>query len=166
MVVTMHRIIFSALAFSLLTITALQAEQVYKWRDENGNIVYSQHPPAEGVQYQTIKDVGTIDSDEEKEESNEATSDEEEAAEEKEETETGDTDSSDENAKVTGNSEEDIARRAALKAENCKQAKEALDAYTVHRRFKGEDGQVVTLTEEQRQANIRSAELAVQEFCN
>lgn len=136
----------------------------YKWVDDTGHVVYSQQPPEDDRQYQRLKDSRKYGESSSSDESTE-----------KPETGSGDSAGSEASSgaeagsgeeKETGYSEEDIARRAEMKEKNCKSAKDALDLYTVHKRFKNEDGSVTTLSNQQRQENIKKAEAAVQEFCN
>lgn len=154
----MRNFIFLLLSLTLGISGILQAEEIYKWRDDNGNVVYSQYPPEDDRQYQRINRESTDSEAEETEAAPEDTGDEEE--------QDGENGADNKTQSKKGYSKEDIARRELMKEENCKKAQEALDLYTINRRFEGEDGKVVTLTEEQQQANIRKAEQAIEEFCN
>ena len=147
------RIFITSILFLSLGITALQAATPYTWIDDNGNVVYSQHPPEDGRPYQRIKGLPQSRGD---------------SSENVEDESANNAGSAKNNQKPeeTGYSEKDIARREAMKEKNCQSAKKALDLYTVHKRFRGKDGQVKTMSAEDRQANIKKAETAVKEFCN
>jgi hypothetical protein len=58
---TMHR---SLIALALLLVAPLISAQVYKWKDANGTVHYSQSPPStQGTKYKEMKSSGTIDPD-------------------------------------------------------------------------------------------------------
>ena len=149
----MRTFITLILFLSLGITSALQAAVTYKWTNDSGNVVYSQQPPEDGRSYQRIKGL------------QQSRGDSTENVEDKSVNNAGSA-KNNQKPEETGYSEEDIARREAMKEKNCQSAKKALDLYTVHKRFKGKDGQVKTMSAEDRQANIKKAEAAVKEFCN
>ena len=128
---------------------------MYKWVDKNGNTVYSQQPPEDIDNYETIKGLPGPKTRAVITPSNEPKtlypSVQKKGSEEETE---------------SGNSKEDKARRDELRAKNCESAKKHLDAYTVYRRFPDKDGKMVVVTEQDRQKKISEAKEAIKEFCD
>lgn len=54
----MHR---SMIALALLLLAPLASAQVYKWKDANGTVHYSESPPVQGTKYKQMKSSGGID---------------------------------------------------------------------------------------------------------
>ena len=147
------RILITSILFLSFGLTASVQAVTYKWTNDSGNVVYSQQPPEDDRQFQRIKGL-------KKYQASPTENPEEESA------TNADSAKNSEETKETGYSEEDIARRKEMKEKNCKSAKEALDLYTVHKRFRDKDGNITTMSEAERQANIEKAENAVKEYCN
>ncbi len=129
------------------------ATTTYKWRDENGNIVYSQTRPPAGQPFEIIKSRqsrSTTAAPAKKSGSNflkDAEKRNKALAEEK---------------KIA--SEE--AKNRKLREDNCKAAKNNLRTYTVYRRIKNDKGEIVRLDDDERQRLIQQSKDAIKEFCD
>ena len=53
-----------------------------------------------------------------------------------------------------------------MREKNCEAAKKNLEIYTVDRRIRNEDGEVVRIDDEERQQKIDEAKQAIRDFCN
>jgi hypothetical protein len=144
------RIFITSLLFSLIMVSA-NAATTYKWIDENGNVVYSQQPPEEGP-YETIKTKNSS-----KTGISSSTPSSSFATEVKKETEEQNLD-----RKV----EQEAAKSEKLRADNCKAAKNNLETYTVYRRIKNDQGEIIRLDDNERAKRIQEAKDAIKEFCD
>jgi len=146
-----YRIFITSLLLSLIMMVSANAAS-YKWLDENGNVVYSQQPPAEGP-YETIKTTKPSPA------SSRATPAPAPSftTEVKQESAERELDS-----KV----EQEAAKSEQLRAENCKAAKHNLETYTVYRRIKNDQGDVIRLDDNERAKRIQEAKDAIKEFCD
>ena len=146
MATIMRILITTIFLLSIGLTTPLQAASSYSWTDDNGNVIYSQQPPRDNRPYKRITGLqkSTVTPVE----------DAESKPAEKQK------------PKETGYSEEDIARRDAHNAENCKRAKEALDFYTANKRYKDKDGKIKKVSDDERQESIEKAEKGIEDFCN
>jgi len=146
-----YRIFITSLLLSLIMMVSANATS-YKWLDENGNVVYSQQPPAEGP-YETIKTTKPSPA------SSRATPAPAPSftTEVKQESAERELDS-----KV----EQEAAKSEQLRAENCKAAKHNLETYTVYRRIKNDQGDVIRLDDNERAKRIQEAKDAIKEFCD
>ena len=75
-----------------------------------------------------------------------------------------------ESAKPTTTSNNVVATETAknqkIRAQNCVKAKKNLSSYTLYRRFKDKDGNVKTIDDKVRAAQIERAKQAISNFCN
>jgi len=141
--------IVSLLCLYALTATALAG--TYKWVDEEGNVVYSQHPPPAG-KYEALS---VKPAPRNRQESNSAP---------------------DQNRKFLDDAENQRKSDSKLKVENqknqetrkknCETAKKQLEFYTVYRRRKGKDGEYVRITEKEREAKQQEARQGIKDFCD
>jgi hypothetical protein len=145
-----YRIYITSLLFCLIMVSANAA--TYKWLDENGNVVYSQQPPEEGP-YETIK---TKRSPPASTGSTPAPSTSF-TTEVKQETEERELDS-----KV----QQEAAKSEQMRADNCKAARNNLETYTVYRRIKNDQGEIIRLDDNERAKRIQEAKDAIKEFCD
>lgn len=133
---------------SLLTGPAFSA--TYKWQDENGNTVYSQQPPASGP-YETIQFKSTKG-----------------GAYSRPET-TAPATAPKPSFKPQQSSDPvqaEVAKNIALRKANCEAAKNKLEVYTVYRRMKDEQGNIIRITDEERERKIQEAKENIKEFCD
>ncbi|GJM09013.1 MAG: hypothetical protein DHS20C11_12890 [Lysobacteraceae bacterium] len=162
----MNRIgVISLLVLMLISITAVaQTAKVYKWVDEDGVTHYTTTPPPENADYERLKlrtGGGSAQAANNTAVVDEAVSDEA-AAEEPEETYL-------ERRKREAEERRAKARERELLAEECGKAQRALTFYTTHTRIDepNADGtNIRRITEEERQAHIRTAEGRVAQYCN
>ena len=140
--------------FILITPT-LSYSAMYKYKNENGNWVFSQHPPASG-EYEVIK--------------------------KKRESRSSRLSKDARNAKVTkaresviGTPEDkankdkvakETAKNDTKRKEACAKSKEALTSLQMYRRFKDKDGNVTTMDDKERQKRVKSAQENIKQFCN
>ncbi|MGD8525435.1 MAG: DUF4124 domain-containing protein [Thioalkalispiraceae bacterium] len=150
----MHKLI-PAITLLLLGFTLSAHAVTYKWYGDDGNVVYSQQPPEDERPYQRIKGLKKSLSEEATDNASEVDSADT----------TGGETSAGGGASEAEPSEEDIARQAKLRQQNCEAAKKNLDVYTVYRRFKNEDGTITTMSEEERQKHIQQAREDIETFC-
>ena len=145
-----YRIFITSLFLSLIMVVSAPADS-YKWLDENGNVVYSQQPPAEGP-YEKIKTTKPSPAS-----SRSTPQSSSFATEVKQEAEERELDS-----KV----QQEAAKSEQIRAENCKAAKHNLETYTVYRRIKNDQGEVIRLDDNERAKRIQEAKDAIKEFCD
>lgn len=146
---TTLRIFITTLLFGLIMASA-NAATTYKWLDENGNVVYSQQPPEEGP-YETIKTKKSPSSSSAPAPSSSFTT---EVKEEAEETE------------LDNKVQQEVAKSEKLRADNCKAAQNNLETYTVYRRIKNDQGEIIRLDDDERAKRIQEAKDAIKEFCD
>ena len=145
-----YRIFITSLFLSLIMVVSAPADS-YKWLDENGNVVYSQQPPDEGP-YETIKTTKPSPAS-----SRSTPPSSSFATEVKQEAEERELDS-----KV----QQEAAKSEQIRAENCKAAKHNLETYTVYRRIKNDQGEIIRLDDNERAKRIQEAKDAIKEFCD
>ena len=145
-----YRIFITSLFLSLIMMVSAHADS-YKWLDENGNVVYSQQPPAEGP-YETIKTTKPSPAS-----SRSTPPSSSFATEVKQEAEERELDS-----KV----QQEAAKSEQMRADNCKAAKHNLETYTVYRRIKNDQGEIIRLDDNERAKRIQDAKDAIKEFCD
>lgn len=146
-----YRTFITSLLLSLIMLAPVNAAS-YKWIDENGNVVYSQQPPDEGPYevIQTVKPSAPSSRTATPPSSSFATQTQQEA----------------EERKVDKTVEQEVAKSAELRADNCKAAKHNLETYTVYRRIKNDQGEIVRLDDNERAKRIQEAKDAIKEFCD
>ena len=144
--------IIATMAFALVCITANVNAQAYKWKDPNGNIIYSQTPPPLGTPYELVDDtsiaattlgVANTESLQKKLDASQKEREERKAQ------------------------EQLVAESEQIKKENCAQAKTNLTALTSRGQVTIKEGDLYRkLTEEERQERIKEANSSIEEFCN
>ena len=135
---------------------AVQAGVTYKWVDKNGNTVYSQHPPAEGIKFERIQ-TKSFSHGNSKSASSPAP-----ASGSARDSILRDKAARDENELVRKEMEKNEAERE----KNCKLAREKLRFYQVQRRWKDKDGNVHSLDDKERQAKVEEAKQQIADFCS
>ncbi|MCW9024927.1 MAG: DUF4124 domain-containing protein [Gammaproteobacteria bacterium] len=143
--------IFSVL-LSLFIFTHASAVTTYKWVDTDGSMVYSQHPPAEGVAFEKIKTRSPSRSNN-TDNSGETSSARNSILEDKAKKDKDDILS------------KEMAKNEETRKKNCELAKKALQFYQVQRRWKDEEGNVKSLTDDERKVKIEESKENVKEFC-
>lgn len=143
---TRIRIIGLLLLFGLAS-QPLQAA-TYKYQDQSGNTVYSQNPPEDpNTPYEVLGVPSHARPGSDSSPASAPSLQQEESA---------------------GNStiakEQEQAQK--VREENCAAAKKQLEIYTVYRRVRNEEGDIVRLNDEQRQQKIDEAKQAIQDFCD
>ena len=151
MTMNTYRIFITSLLLSLIMMVSAHADS-YKWLDENGNVVYSQQPPAEGP-YETIKSTARSPaaSRTTPAPSSSFATDVKQGTEERE---------------LDSKVEQEAAKSEQIRADNCKAAKHNLETYTVYRRIKNDQGEVIRLDDNERAKRIQEAKDAIKEFCD
>lgn len=142
--------LISILLFGVLASTTALAG-TYKWVDEDGNVVYSQHPPPQG-KYEAIKvkpsqrhnPAAGQSADRSKKFLDDATS----------------------NRKNQAKLKAENEKNLALRKKNCDTAKQQLQFYTVYRRKKNDQGEYVRVTDAEREAGLTESRAAIKEFCD
>ena len=147
-----YRIFITSLLLNLIIAAPANATTTYKWLDENGNVVYSQQPPEHGP-YETIqnKKSSPAASRSTPTPSSSFADEVQRDAEER---------------KLDSKVEQEAAKSAQLRAENCKAAKHNLETYTVYRRIKNDQGEIIRLDDNERAKRIQEAKDAIKEFCD
>ena len=132
----------------LLLCTAATAA-TYKWVDEKGNVHYSQHPPAD-TNYERIKVEKSRPGDTPPQAPASSGS-----------TNTG--------GSSTGSSKvvkEELSKNQEIRAKNCEAAKKNLEIYTVYKRYRDKEGNVVRMDDEERLKKIEESKQHIAEFCD
>ena len=177
----MFRTLHSKLLITLLTsglvfsLPMMAQAGLYKYVDEDGNVVYSQTPPTSG-DYKSVK----IPKESRKQK---LTSEQREAKRQKAResilgTKTGDEagkEGADKSGGATGptakSKEDKLIRDEAKKNRDerkklCAQAREAKRKLEVYRRFRDEKGNVIRYSDEERAKRLKNANEAVKQFCS
>jgi len=123
----------------------------YKWVDQDGNVVYSQNPPPEG-QYETIR----VKPGSRKSVSEDGAVDTNKRFLQDADKKRGD------DKKIQAATE----KSAKIRADNCQNAKNQLEFYTVHRRIKGKDGEYTRMDDKDREQKLQEARQAIKDFCD
>ncbi len=146
---------FKTLAALLLLLTpGLCFSGMYKYKDERGNWVYSQQPPATG-EYETIRGPKETRSSKLDKESRDAKIKKARKA------ILGDPK---ENAKKDKIAKQ-TAKNADKRRENCEKSKKGLESLQIYRRFKDKDGNVARMDDNVRAKRIQSTKENIQQFC-
>ncbi len=146
-------IVLASLLLSLSMLGSSHAGSTYKWINDKGNVVYSQHPPAEGIKYERIKTISPSRSS-----SKSSTAPSLSAR----ESIMKDKAAREENALV----KKEMDKNNAERAENCKLARDRLRFYQVQRRWKDKDGNIKSLSDEERMKKLEEAKQQVTDFCS
>lgn len=149
-----------ALTLALLLVTAgsVQAGQIYKWTDEDGNVHFSDTPVGEDSERVPIQsrptDASRVDA--------RVRSRAEAAARKAEEEAAG------QSAQAAGPTEEELQARAEERAQKCRTYRDRLQQFVQSRRIYREDenGERVYLSEEEMQEAREQVEKQVQEYCS
>jgi len=145
-----------SILFSLFILnTSHAAGTTYKWTDSNGSVVYSQHPPAEGIAFERIQTKAAPRSSSKSSYSAPSTSSAKDSI-------MKDKAAHDENALV----QKETEKNAAEREENCKLAKDRMRFYQVQRRWKDKDGNVQSLEDDERMIKLNEAKQQVADFCS
>lgn len=147
---TINKLFALLLLLALATPTALAA--TYKYQDESGNTVYSQNPPENpDTPYEVMTNISSPAPTRPGSNSAPASSPSPTLQQDKEQNDT-------------------VAREQQqaeqMREKNCEAAKKNLEIYTVYRRIRNEDGEVVRIDDEERQQKIDEAKQAIRDFCN
>jgi Domain of unknown function (DUF4124) len=137
----------------MLIVSPVSVAEMYKWVDENGETHYSQNPPVEDVQVETIAPPPRVNS----EDANQSLSKTKEKADSLRE----------ERLTAKENKEKEKMEAQQLK-EQCQQLKQRLTSLQVRPRAnkKDENGNLVRMTEEERQSDIEKTEKDIKDKCN
>ncbi|MFP3874427.1 MAG: DUF4124 domain-containing protein [Thiohalophilus sp.] len=147
---TLSQILGLLLILALAGPSALAA--TYKYQDESGNTVYSQNPPENrDTPYEVMGDIPSRASPGNDSPPANDTSSEPSLQQDEEQDDTA--------AREQQQAEE-------TRQENCEAAKENLEIYTVYRRVRNEDGEVVPVDDNERQQKIDEAKQAIKDFCD
>lgn len=158
---TLNAIFTSLLVAGLLLVTPAHAEDIYKWLNEDNQVQYTQMPPPHGVKAIRIQrsavpdeaDIGEGETDEAGYEPETDAEDTAEAPADDEEADDGET--TDRDAEI-----------AKSMQENCNKARKNLK--TLNRgqvRYINAKGEVIRLTEEERQERIAEANAQIMLLC-
>lgn len=144
-----YRIFITSLLFSLVMASANAG--TYKWLDDNGNVVYSQQPPADRP-YEAVKTQkpSSVSLQPTPAESSFMSKQQEKA----------------EGAKKEATVADEVAKGEARRAENCKAAKHNLESYTAFRRVRNEKGEIIMLDDNERARLIEESKQDIREFCD
>ncbi len=148
-------IILASILVSLFMLTNSYAGNPYKWIDSNGDVVYSQQPPAEGIHYERIN---TIAPSSHFSSHSEASSPGLSAR----DSITQDAIKNEKNAIV----KKAMEKNAALRKDNCKLAKDHLRFYQVQRRWKDKKGNIKSLNDKERMKELKESEQEVADYCS
>lgn len=136
----------------ILVLAANASAAMYKWVDENGEVHYTQSPPPEGVQGETIKPPPKVDTKSAVEQLDAKEKQWDDLQKQKADA-----------AKKEAEQQDQIAKKKA----NCKLGHDKLDSYVQPRVKKtNADGSKEWMTEEERQAQIKEANNIIKEFCD
>mgnify|MGYP000091146599 CR=1 FL=1 len=130
----------------------------YKYRDADGRTVYAQHPPVSGP-YQVIDTP----------KNNQYGSGNSAAPVSNQTGKPSLQDRSkqiDEKDKLAKDIASETEKNQKLRENNCKTARKNLEVYQVYRRFKDDKGNVVRMSDTDRQKKIDEARDAIKQFCN
>ncbi|MFO8025547.1 DUF4124 domain-containing protein [Thiohalophilus sp.] len=147
---TINQLFALLLLLALATPMALAA--TYKYQDESGNTVYSQNPPENlDIPYEVMSNISSHAR---------PGSDSAPAASSR----PSPRPQQDEEENDTVAREQQQAEQ--MRKENCKAAKKNLEIYTVYRRIRNEEGEVVRISDDERQQKVDEAKQAIQDFCD
>ena len=134
-----------------LAVAALAQAATYKWVDKDGNVHYSQQPPAD-ANYEKLN-IRTPQPSSSSTSSSQAAPNSSSAT------------SGANNQQSSAIIKQEELKGEELRKKNCEQAKKALEQYTAFRRVKDKDGNVVYLDDNVRAKRIEDAKAAIKEFC-
>ena len=158
---TVNAIFTGLLVAGLLLATPAHAEDIYKWLNENNQVQYTQMPPPHGIkairiQRSAIPDEADIEED---------TPDEAEYVPETDAEDTAEAPGDDGEADDEGAAERDAEIAKAMQ-ENCNNARQNLKSLNKGQvRYINPEGEVIRLTEEERQERIAEANAQIKLLC-
>ena len=130
----------------------------YKYQDQDGRTVYSQHPPASGpytvIDTPKANKYGTSSPAASTKSKSDAPSLTERAS------------KIDEKNKQNSDIASETEKNKKLREDNCKTARKNLEVYQVYRRFKDDKGNVTRMSDADRQKKIDEARDAIKQFCD
>ncbi|NNC66731.1 MAG: DUF4124 domain-containing protein [Gammaproteobacteria bacterium] len=146
--------ILIAVSFALFLGTAAYAGQVYKWSDE-GRIIYSQTPPAPGVEFEVVFQDETG--------ANTSVAKVDGAA-----SNSGDSFEKRREERLQKKTDKQVQEESnKIKAENCAIATQNMQSLTSRGQVTVKDGDIYRkLSEEERQAKIQETQEQVSEYCD
>lgn len=148
-----HKILSSGLSAILgLCLAAGAGAEIYKWVDEDGNVVYSENPPAGDTQVETITESPKVRSEKALQSLRNLKIKNQKTDRAKEE---------------QVEARQQTAEEKRVRAENCGRAREMLASFNTRPTVQlvQPDGSRVRATEEQRQQRIAEAQSMIDEFC-
>lgn len=128
----------------MIFVSSASSAGLYKWVDDEGNVHYSQNPPID-KQFERLKKPKPA---------------------EKSTTSLYPSSTTDADAAAEATIKSETAKSAKRKKENCEVGKNNLNVYQVYRRFRGKDGIVSRISEEERAKKIAKAKQLIRDFCN
>lgn len=140
--------IYLTLLPGLLFAAAVSAA-TYKWTDEQGNVHYTQHPPRD-TEYERMKVDKSRPSPADTliEQTNQAAPKPSSSA---------------DTSKLI---KEEVAKNQEIREKNCTAAKKNLEIFTVFKRYKDKEGNVVRMDDKERATKIEEAKQNIAEFCD
>jgi hypothetical protein len=133
----------------VLVMTASAQAATYKWTDKDGNVHYSQKPPAEAnYEKLNIKTPPPSSSPTPAPAASGTTA-------------TGGSGDQESSSII----KKEMAKSQEQREKNCAQAKKNLELYMVYRRVREKDGTVRYLTDEERAKGVNESKAAIKEFC-
>jgi hypothetical protein len=135
--------------FTGLLICTAATAATYKWVDEKGNVHYSQHPPAD-TNYERMKI--------EKSRPGETPPPAPPAS--------GSTNKAGGSSSSSEVVKEELSKNEEIRAKNCEAAKKNLEIYTVYKRYKDKEGNVVRMDDDERLKKIEESKQHISEFCD
>lgn len=139
----------------ILTAPRLSHSAMYKYQDEQGMWVYSQHPPASGdftiIKAQKQSRSSTLDSEARKAKVNKAR-----------ESVLGKPG----NKKTQSKSDKETVLNEAKRRDICEKSRRGLSALQIYRRFMDENGNVTYMEEDERARRIKNAQANIDQFCD
>lgn len=136
---------------AMLITPMISSAAMYKYQDEKGEWVYSQHPPASG-DFESIRA---------KKRSRSSVS-----------SKPSSSSNTDKKASKSGSKagkeivDKETAKNADKRADACSKSKAGLTALQTYRRFKDKDGNVSRMADDERERRIKSAKQNIQQFCD
>ena len=138
----------------LVLISSHSLAAMYKYQDEKGDWVYSQHPPAEGS-FTTIK------AQKQSRSSRLSTEARQQKVNQAKESVLGKPGEKEAKSK----SESETAKNNAKRQDICDRSKKGLEQLQIYRRFKDKDGKITVLDDETRAKQIANAKANIEQFC-
>ena len=134
-----------------LTISSSPLAGTYKWVDEDGNVQYSQHPPASG-KYESIR---VRPAPRQSADQNNARPSSKEYL-----------DKAASQRKDESRIKQELKKTQDLRKKNCETAKKQLEFYTVYRRKKDKTGEYVRIDDNEKAAGLKEAKQGIKDFCD